>query len=461
MNWSTAVNTTIWDGSATITQADATSALANNITIENGATLTVPTNKWLTVAGTCVNNGTAANLVVASGGSLIQSTSGVQATVGRAVAAWTDPSHGWHLLSSPVTGQTIPPIFTDPTPANYDFYMWGETQNLWLNQKILANGITTFQNGTGYLVAYLTAATKQFTGPLNFSDVTGLNLTKTAGYPAGDVTSGWNLMGNPFSSALTWYTGWGLSGNITATAKIWNEPIASYTDVPAGGIIPAEQGFMVETSTNNTAMSIPAAARVHNALPWYKSTGNPIVKLVAHNPAAQTAQESVVTFDNQSAQGFDPNYDCRFFAGYAPLFYSLDGAEHLSTNALPELNILTTVPFNFIKTEGSSYTIEATQLENFPSEVYLNDLKLNQSQNLVTNPVYAFTSSDGDDPARFLLTFGHMVGTGDKTLDNNNIYTYENNLYIVNPGKARFEVYNLTGQKLQAQEIDSPGLFKT
>ena len=54
-----------------------------------------------------------------------------------------------------------------------------------------------------------------------------------------------------------------------------------------------------------------------------------------------------------------------------------------------------------------------------------------------------------------------MVGTGEKTMNNNGIYTYQNNLYIVNPGKARLELYNLTGQKLYTEEINCPGLFKT
>ncbi|MEI7725040.1 MAG: T9SS type A sorting domain-containing protein [Bacteroidota bacterium] len=460
VNWNTSVNTSVWDGSATITQADYTEALANNVRVESDATLTIPSNKWLTVSGNMTILGAAPNLMVASGGSLIQNTPGVQATVGRDVAAWTSDSHGWHLLSSPVAGQTVSPAFTDPTPGNYDFYKWSETSDLWLNQKIPGNNITSFDQGIGYLVAYQTSATKLFTGSLNVANVSGLNLTKTPGaYPAGDITPGWNLLGNPFSSAITWYNGWTLP-LVTTTAKIWKEGIASYTDIAAGGIIPAMQGFMVETS-GATSVTIPATARTHNLQAWYKSTGNPYIRLVAHNPGAQTAQESIVTFDAQSSQGYDPYFDSRFLPGYAPYFYSVDGTEHLSTNVLQELNSQTTVPFDFIKTTGSDYFIEAVAIENVTSKVYLTDLKTSHVQILGENPIYNFTAADGDDPARFLLTFGSMVGTGEKTVINNGIYTYENNLYILNPGKATFELYTLTGQRLQKTEIDSPGLFKT
>jgi hypothetical protein len=277
----------------------------------------------------------------------------------------------------------------------------------------------------------------------------------------GDPEPGWNLLGNPFASAIKWSTGWSLPLNVAAIAKIMVGAGGGYTDINADGIIPATQGFMVMVTSGTASITIPHAAQTHSTIPWYKATGNPYIKLMAHNPGAQTFQESVLTFDNQATPGYDPAYDSRFLPGYAPLFYSVDGSEHLSTNALPELHSTTVVPFDFIKTAGSNFYIEAAQLENFPSQVYLTDLKLNQTQELTANPVYNFTSTDGDNPARFVLSFGPMTGTGGKTVGNSGIYTFENNLYLVNPGKAKFEVYSLTGQKLQAQEVDSPGLFKT
>jgi hypothetical protein len=237
---------------------------------------------------------------------------------------------------------------------------------------------------------------------------------------------------------------------------------ASYTDISAGGIIPATQGFMVNVTVSGGtgSLTIPSAARTHNAHTWYKSSENPYIKLVARNLDAQTAQESVVMFDHQAQAGFDPAFDSQFLPGYAPSFFSVDGTEHLSTNVLPLLENQTTIPFSFTKTAGDNFTIEATRIDNVPAQVYLTDLKLSKTQNLVENPVYAFTAADGDDPARFLLSFSH-VGVGEKTWSNNGIYAYENNLYLVNPGKARLEIYSLTGQKLLAEEIDSPGLYKT
>ena len=470
LSWSTEVNTSIWDGSATITQTDNTPALATSLTIDNGAVLTVPASKQLTVTGTMTNNGTAANLVVESGGSLKQSTANVPATVRRFIGNWTAGAmKGWHLIASPVSLQPFQTSFvTNPPDATQDFYLWSEPQGLWINSKLGAGPYTfnsgafgtNFEVGKGYLCAYATDQTKEFSG--GFLNVTDQTKSVTSNGPGAWSEAGWNLLGNPFSCALQWNNGsWTLS-NVDALAQIWSETNASYTVISTNGIIPALQGFMVHASAASGSVTIPAVARTHSIQTWYKSTGTPYIKLVAHNPAEQTAQESVVTFNSQATTGYDSDFDSYFQPGYAPQFYSRADTVNLAYNTLPALGSQTTVPFSFIKTGGSHYSIEAVQIDNIPTqEVYLTDLKLNQTQNLAENPVYTFTAADGDDAARFLLSFGKMVGTGEKTMNNNGIYTYQNNLYIVNPGKARLELYNLTGQKLYTEEINCPGLFKT
>ena len=208
------------------------------------------------------------------------------------------------------------------------------------------------------------------------------------------------------------------------------------------------------------SLTIPAAARVHSTQSWYKSADIPLIRLMAHNISAQTAQESTVIFDSQAKPGFDPSTDSRFFPGYAPLFYSVEGTENLSTNVLPGIDAQAAIPFNFVKTAGTAYSIEAVKIENISSTVYLTDLKLDKTQNLNENPLYTFTSGSGDNPARFVLTFS-QTGIGETTTGGREIYTYGNNLYVANPGISRLEVFNLTGQLLLNEQINSTGLYKT
>ena len=453
------------------------------LTTESSSTLTIPTGNVLTLSSTCqatvpgtINNvaGTA-GLVVNSDatgtGSLILNTAGVAGTFQRFISHWTDDNHGWHLLSSPVSAQAIQPEFVPMTPGSaQDFYAWDEMNGWWFNSKSpslqwVTGFDASFAAGKGYLVAYQTDITKNFTGTaLNVSDVSrsGLTYTSPGNYTGTGIDPGWNLLGNPFSSAITWNTaGWSLS-NLSTTAKVWNEVNASYTDLDvAGMIIPPHQGFMVQAlDASGGSLTIPAAARVHSTQNWYKSADVPVIMLVARNLSAQTAQESVVMFNDQATPGYSPAFDSRFFPGYAPQFYSVDGTEHLSTNVLPGVDAQATIPFNFIKTEGTSYSIDAVHIENIDADIYLTDLKLDKTQNLNENPVYTFTSSQGDNPARFILSFSH-TGTGETSISTTGIYASGNKLYLVNPGKARLELYSLTGKLLLKEEIDNGGIYST
>jgi parallel beta-helix repeat protein len=126
-------------------------AVCNDLMIETGAALTIAAGKALTVYGTLTNSAGTDGLVIKSDatgtGSLITNST-PNAKVERYVNAWIDATHGWHLLSSPVSSQAISTAFTDVTLANYDFYQWNEPTKNWLNQKDGGNSIINFVPGT-------------------------------------------------------------------------------------------------------------------------------------------------------------------------------------------------------------------------------------------------------------------------------------------------------------------------
>ncbi len=459
----------------TVTSLPATNAACNNLIIENNtAVLIIGTGKALTVNGTITNNSDETGLVVESGGSLIQN-SAVLATVERWISGWGSvPNHGWHFLSSPVSAQVIETEFvpsqgSTPTTTE-DFYTWWEPTNQWVNYKNTvtsptwkeANGNSLyFTPGKGYLVDYEVGGPKHFTDKLNKDNIPVSNLPISTG-PGG--SHGWHLLGNPFSSAIEWGTGdWSIN-NINATAKIWEETSASYVDIdnisPHSPIIPALNGFMVQVTngfSGDNSLIIPTAARLHNTASWYKSTDIPYIVLVANDPTGQTAQKSILRFDNQATTGFDPAFDSHFLEGYAPKFYSVAGEEHLSTNTLPEVGGTVQVPFAFIKNDGVSFTIEAKKISNLYGPVILNDLKTSATQDITANPVYSFTSESGDNPNRFLLTFSH-VGIGDTQKSNTfTVYTSDNRIFVLdNTGKSHGNVfvYNMVGQLILQQKLN-------
>jgi len=417
--------------------------VCNDLTIASGAVLTIATDKSLSVGGTFSNNAGTGGLIIKSGGSLI-ANSVVNATVERAISAWTTYG-GWHLLSSPVTSQVIDPTFTDATPENYDFYAWSEPLNTWMNQKVVGNGISSFVPGTGYLVAYANGSTKQFTGTLNTANLPVSGLTKSAG-----ENSGWHLLGNPFPSAIVWGTAnWSLS-SITATAKVWAESSASYKDIAPSAVIPAMNGFMVETFGGGS-LTIPTGARVHNTTPWYKSSeSEEVIKLVAHDIDYSTAQESIIKVDASATEGFDSNFDSHFLAGFAPSFYSTAGAEKLSTNALPEISSNRIIPMGFTKNTAGNFSIELVENNiSGVSSLFLTDKKTGTVTDLNETPVYNFTASDGDDADRFELSFLDVTGvTKPDSKETFTVYQSKGNINITSQSNVNTEILvtNLVGQ---------------
>lgn len=440
-----------------------------DLLIESGAGLTIQTSGSLTVSGTLTNNAGSTGLMIKSGatgtGSLINSTASVNATMERYMsnADWSNWQDGWHFLGSPVASQAISPAFTIDPATSYDFYLWNEPTNEWVNFKNqdggggtapffdVVNGSNNFTLGRGYMAAYDTEGVKTFAGALNVADVPRTDL----GISVGNNKS-WHLLGNPFSSALTWdaSAAWGLT-NIAGVFKIWNEANQSYTDLTSSPstVIPATNGFMVQVSEGTGSLTIPAAKRVHSSQAFYKSTVSGMM-LTARSHTAGNAQEARIVINSDATAGFDLMYDSEFLAGHAPTFHSLAGEIKLSTNSLPELPAETEIPFTFIKNQDNQFSIEASGFESISAIPYLIDLKTGTSQNLAENPMYSFTSQDGDAPGRFLLKFTAVGIPGVPGSESLQAWVNSNILYVMNTGasKASVEVYNLHGQLVAVKE---------
>ncbi|MCX6279285.1 MAG: T9SS type A sorting domain-containing protein, partial [Bacteroidetes bacterium] len=217
----------------------------------------------------------------------------------------------------------------------------------------------------------------------------------------------------------------------------------------------------VQVTTGPGSFTIPSALRVHSAQGWYKNTDYPVIKLFAHNLDDPSFQESQVRFNPASTTGFDVEHDGRFLSGYAPLFYSVMAGENLMVNSLPELTAETIIPFTFIKNEGTNFTIEATGFATLQpaATVFLKDKKLGTDHNLSENPVYAFTSTTGDSPARFELHFG-SVGINELPEAQPIIAWYCGGALTVKniEGLATIGIFNIRGQQLRDFQLDGSGL---
>lgn len=466
---------------AVVNISSETPAQSKGLTIGAGAVLTIDPGKTLTVNETLTNNAGITGLILKSDAtgtaSLKHNTSNVSASFERYLnnADWTDWQDGWHFISSPVAAQPISPNFTVDPASDYDFYSWYEPLNVWANYKnntevptwsdanTLNNGLinnsSDFLPGKGYMVAYNLADTKVSSGILNVADITIQDLTLTG---TTNPNRSWHLLGNPFSSALTWDAGsdWNFT-NIAGVAKVWNEALQAYSDLTSSPptSIPATNGFMVQVSSGTGSLTLPASKRDHSAQAFYKTAISPRIMLVASPLDKSSGQQSTIYFNPEATENFDLAFDSDFLPGYAPSFYSLSAENKLSTNSLPEISPGLTIPFGFVKTESDSYVIE--MIENHEGyQVFLSDLKTNTNHELSTEPVYNFTSDLSDDPNRFVLLF-NPVGLDEKPEAARLIvYVTGNQLYAhISTDYAMIEIYDLQGRLLKSIRTGSAGLY--
>jgi hypothetical protein len=487
-NWSPAfvpsgVNSVIIPDVATdpiINETPANPATCLSLTIKTGGLLTIAAGKALTVTNLLTNDVGNAGLLInssaAGSGSLINGTATVPATVKRYIPG---VSRAWHFLSSPVAAQAIAPNFIAPA-ADYDFFTWYEPTSEWVNFKNTSgtsptwneanDGSTDFLQGRGYLVEYTgTGLTKQFSGSLN----TGGVYVPLKILGSGEFQS-YNLVGNPYPTAIDWKaaSGWDRTFLVVESGggnlmSIWNDAVGNYGSFNSDGnsgnndvtqYIPVGEGFMVKAAAQEY-LYMADPIRVHNTQPYLKTTdaiANILRVKVAGN-ANTYSDEIVVEFGHPTANGGAE----KMFSFYetAPSLYTVKPDGNYSIDFRGESGAVT-IPLSFKAGIDGNYTLTASQLESFASstEITLEDVKLNTTQNLMQNSAYTFSSTKTDDGARFLLHFGGAFSINENAKEQPiKVYASGNTVYISNTAgsvmKGDMYVYNTMCQILLQQKL--------
>jgi hypothetical protein len=459
------------DGSVTVNDV----VECNNMTISSTGAVTMGLGQGLSVNG---------NLLIESDatgtGSFINNgtLTSANTTVERYLAKYNAIGDKmFHLISSPVAAQAIQTEFvSDPPDAVQDFYKFDEPTNTWINTKTDLGAWNSgfganFAIGKGYLVAYPTNVTKNFTGTLNSSELE-LTCTNTT-TPGGN---GWNLLGNPFPCAIDWdYVetnglGTGMDNALyyydnTAQNYRYYIQLGSLGSLGSGSqYIPAMQGFMVHAKTSGTkTVTLSLAARTHSGQNvFYKSTQSVPGSLSLLVTANGYEDVAFIHFNQSATIAFDGSYDAyklRSYSNQVPMIFTKDSdGSDLAINGLPELDAATVIPVYFEAASEGDHTLTAN-LDGLPNAiVYLEDSKLGKTHNLSQNPVYNFTAASGDNANRFKLLFG-SVGIDNPTASSIHIYTLEGKVYVNGaPANAQFSLTDITGRMVQRMQLGNSGL---
>ncbi|MDX9948145.1 MAG: DNRLRE domain-containing protein [Bacteroidales bacterium] len=275
----------------------------------------------------------------------------------------------------------------------------------------LDNTFNSLIAGKGYNLRYTRPATYNFTGILNTS-ISKLDLACT-----GESVhwSGYNLIGNPFTSGINVEEmfrdpEWPSSVHKTVWLmrngkwRVWSNGIGVPDDANQGHI-PPMQAFFVK-ATAGGSVSLPWI-KEHHKNHEYKDE-DPLIPMVRLSVSANgKAGETVIRFDEKNKPDCDKDYDApRVFSDpdEPSIYTSLNGIDY-TINGLPKPYEFVDIPVNIEMITESRHTITAMQIQGLNGyKVLLRDKLTGTLTDLKSVNEYSFSAPSGSVKDRFLLS---------------------------------------------------------
>ena len=327
--------------------------------------------------------------------------------------------------------------------------------------------------GRGYTVKKTQDNVEKYEGILNAGEIQIPTLTNTLGIPySTDEYSGWNLIGNPYTSSLDWDKVT-LSSNVNGQVSVWvvtsenGETVADWKvwvkgfgDQEAHYIDPGE-GFFVFTNDTET-ISLNSDAQLHH---FPENTPKNIPDQVLDETLKIQASGNNFSssfhlrFLEGSSLGFDPEYDAFKMLSESkklPQIYNKLDETILAANSIPRPADEDILQLAFVCGTDGTYQLDFIGLESFDylQNFYLKDNLSGESFDLRKEKTVKFNYKTSDPENRFDLVFGLINGTND--IDENefgtNIYQAAGSIYIKTDYPQRkdlkIEIRNLLGQTI-------------
>ncbi|MFH1000530.1 MAG: T9SS type A sorting domain-containing protein [Bacteroidota bacterium] len=463
-------STVEFNGSAAQTIASRT---FSNLTINNASGVTMGSDASVTVGNTFTNSAGSSFVVesdASNSGSLIMAnyTGSGTFTYKRYM-----PDAVWHMLGSPLSGQTINSGFVSGNSlTGMKHYIEGDDN--WSTDYASTPPDAAFTLAKGYATKRSASGTVDLTGTPNTAAISDIALTRT--------NFGWNLLSNPFTSAIAANTQGDATNNLISinssgvldpnytalyiwdgTAyKIINHASGSPTASLVQDYLQVGQGFFVKSKLGGGTFSITPAMQSHQTGIAFKSNPIQLASIVLNAEKNTSKISTQISYKENMNRGLDIGYDAGLMKGN-PSFalYSRlveDNGVDFGIQCLPAEYDDLVVPIGLDAKSGDIIKFTA-QSFNLPEEynVFLEDRVLGIYTNLSINDAsYSVQlNSDAKGTGRFFVRTSMESALGIANLDNGNpfkVFTRPNHNQIVIHGEANtntiVRIYSISGKQI-------------
>lgn len=429
------------------------------VTLNAGGSLRVRELLKINAASTLINNSSitllsdtangTANFGEVDGSSIFLGNLSVQRSISRRSAL---SSGSYHQVASPVQGNTvgsftagsnIPQIAVRYTP----FILNGDTfrENIWKYNPLAApstsqgwevpNASDPFAPGAAVRLWFRDRfwSVSSDGRPRALYTHTGTpyigNISIPVSFCPGGCTytgvdpNGYNLVGNPYASAIDWNTVSVASSNLDNAIWAWNPELGAYGSFVAGtplngqtNIIPSGAGFFVRANGAGASVNVSESAKSLNTTTRFlraMAQSRFYVKMAGANLSDETA----VRFDAQATAGFDRTLDAGKFEGSMLNISTMPVAgQKMGINSMPEpTNVMQDLPMSVSAHVDGNYTLTFDRFEGLDANLsmLLKDNFTNTVTPITAGMTYSFSIAR-NNPAtfgdrRFVITYGKSV----------------------------------------------------
>ncbi|MDP4291984.1 MAG: T9SS type A sorting domain-containing protein, partial [Bacteroidota bacterium] len=474
-----------------INQTSGSPVVCDNLTIEAGAQLVIAPNGSLTVNGTLTNNSQDGILIQSdannTGSLIVNSVAGS----GTAQAQRYLTNAGWHMVSAPVSGESVSGFITtntnvlastngiDKKVMDYD-----PVNNRWNNY--FTDGLTNgnFDLGKGFAIHTSVNDIVNFEGSLFAGPQTLAGLT----------ANNWNCIGNPYSSAL------GINRNSTSANNfltenalnaanldpsfsvvyVWDKPdasngktgqynIISNTPIDNGFDVQQGQAFFVKMNSGATSLSFNSGMQLHQPTLSFKVKKDvwPFIKL---NVQSGTQSSSTyIAFNRAMTKGLDPTYDAGLLKGSSDLvvysrLVSDNSGVPFAIQALPDNESGMIIPIGLDYKTGGQVEF-STEMTNMPSvcSVILEDKVTKTFTDISKSKYIVSVDANSSISDRFRLYTSKAVDKTDQGLINDKLTAYaDRNIEIRVVGSvsknAVATLYDMYGKVVLVKNLEEGSL---